>query len=163
MRTALLLMASGLVGVAGAARADDERARQNYLLHCMGCHTETGVGLPGRVPSLRGTLARLAQHPDGRSYVLRVPGVTQATLDSERLAEVLNWAISAFGDGTQPAQVPPFTAAEVAAARDRPLLEVNATRERVLTGSKASLLLRLRDDSSDSPASSSYKPHARSD
>ena len=131
-------MASGLVGVAGAAHADDdERARQNYLLHCMGCHTETGVGLPGRVPSLRGTFARLAQDPAGRSYVLRVPGVTQSTLEPERLAEVLNWTIRAFRDGAEPAQVPPFTAAEVAAARERPLLEVSATRERVLNGPKA--------------------------
>ena len=130
-------MAFGLVGVAGAARADDERARQNYLLHCMGCHTETGVGLPGRVPSLRGTFARLAQNPDGRSYVLRVPGVTQSTLEPERLAEVLNWTIRAFRDGAEPAQVPPFTAAEVAAARERPLLEVTATRERVLNRPKA--------------------------
>ena len=129
-------MALGLVGVAGAARADDERARQNYLLHCMGCHTETGVGLPGRVPSLRGTFARLAQDPDGRSYVLRVPGVTQSTLEPERLAEVLNWTIHAFRDGAEPAQVPPFTAAEVAAARERPLLEVSATRERVLSAPK---------------------------
>jgi mono/diheme cytochrome c family protein len=129
-------MASGLVGVAGAARADDERARQNYLLHCMGCHTETGVGLPGRVPSLRGTFARLAQDPAGRSYVLRVPGVTQSTLEPERLAEVLNWTIRAFRDGAEPAQVPTFTAEEVAAARERPLLEVSATRERVLNGPK---------------------------
>jgi hypothetical protein len=129
-----MLMALGIVCVAGAARADDERARANYLLHCMGCHTETGVGLPGRVPSLRGTLARLAQDPAGRSYVLRVPGVTQATLEPGRLAEVLNWAIRAFDDGTKTAQISPFTAAEVAAARDYPLLEVNATRERVLSG-----------------------------
>ena len=147
MRIALLLVAFGLVGVAGAARADDERARQNYLLHCMGCHTETGVGLPGRVPSLRGTLARLAQNPDGRSYVLRVPGVTQSTLEPARLAEVLNWTISAFDDGTQPAQVPPFTAAEVAAARARPLLEVSATRERVLNGPKTAT--RGQDGRSD--------------
>jgi len=132
-------MAFGFVGVAGAARADDERARQNYLLHCMGCHTETGVGLPGRVPSLRGTLARLAQNPAGRSYVLRVPGVTQSTLEPARLAEVLNWTIRAFRDGVEPAQVPPFTAAEVAAARERPLLEVSATRERVLNGPKAAV------------------------
>ena len=132
-------MALGLLGVAGAARADDERARQNYLLHCMGCHTETGVGLPGRVPSLRGTFARLAQNPDGRSYVLRVPGVTQSTLEPARLAEVFNWAILAFGDGAQPPQVPPFTAAEVAAARERPLLEVSATRERVLNGPKTAV------------------------
>ena len=66
-----------------------------------------------------------------------MPGVTQSTLEPGRLAEVLNWAIRAFDDGTQPAQVSPFTAAEVAAARDYPLLEVSATRERVLAAPKA--------------------------
>ena len=146
MRIALLLVALSVVGVSGPARADDERARQNYLLHCMGCHTETGVGLPGRVPTLRGTLAWMAQNPDGRSYILRVPGVTQSTLEPARLAEVLNWAIRAFGDGTQPAQVPPFTAAEVAAARDYPLLEVTAMRERVLNGSKTPVPPDARPD-----------------
>ena len=79
----------------------------------------------------------LSRTPQGRYYVLRVPGVTQSTLDPARLAEVLNWTIRAFDDGAQLAQVPPFTAAEVAAARERPLLEVSATRERVLSGPKA--------------------------
>ncbi|HEX9772005.1 MAG TPA: cytochrome c [Steroidobacteraceae bacterium] len=132
MRPTFRLMIIGLLGVAGVAHADDERAHQNYLLHCMGCHTESGVGLPGKVPSLRGTLARLADDPDGRSYVLRVPGVTQSTLEPARLAEVLNWAMREFSDTDLVASVQPFTAAEVAAARDRPLLEVTATRQKVL-------------------------------
>ena len=75
-----------------------------------------------------------------------MPGVTQSTLEPARLAEVLNWAIRAFGDGTQPAQVPPFTAAEVAAARDYPLLEVTAMRERVLYGSKTPVPRDARPD-----------------
>ena len=135
MRPAYLQLVVGFLGAAGAvgvAHADDERAHQNYLLHCMGCHTESGVGLPDRVPSLRGTLARLADDPDGRSYVLRVPGVTQSTLEPDRLAEVLNWAMRAFSDTEQAASVQPFSAAEVAAARSRPLLEVTATRQNVM-------------------------------
>jgi mono/diheme cytochrome c family protein len=135
MRPAFWLMVIGFLGVAGTvgvAHADDERAHQNYLLHCMGCHTESGVGLPGKVPSLRGTLARLANDPDGRSYVLRVPGVTQSTLEPARLAEVLNWAMREFSDADQAASVQPFSAAEVAAARSRPLLEVTATRQKVM-------------------------------
>lgn len=134
MRRVILLTVLGIVGVAGAARADDERAHQNYLLHCMGCHTESGVGLPGKVPSMHGTLARLADDPDGRSYILRVPGVTQSTLEPARLAEVLNWAMREFSDTAVAARIRPFSAAEVAAARSRPLLEVTATRQKVLQG-----------------------------
>jgi mono/diheme cytochrome c family protein len=145
MPRALLTLASGLVAIAGlaltaAALAEDAspradtRARQDYLLHCMGCHTENGAGLPGKVPSMRGTLATLARAPAGRSYVLRVPGVTQSTLEPDRLADVLNWAIREFSDAAVSTQVPRFTAAEVAEARSRPLLEVGATRDAVLRG-----------------------------
>ena len=57
--------------------------RQDYFLHCMGCHGENGAGLAGQVPDLRKDLARLAALPGGRAYVLRVPGVTQTTLAPE--------------------------------------------------------------------------------
>src|SRR5262245_7714512 len=143
MHHARLTLASGLVAIAGVALAaaalaedagsrTDTRARADYLLHCMGCHTENGAGLPGKVPSMRGTLAALARAPAGRSYVLRVPGVTQSTLAPERLGDVLIWAIREFNDAAVSAQVPRFTAAEVAEARNHPLLEVGATRDAVL-------------------------------
>ena len=70
----------GCLLVVTNAQADPARARQNYLLHCMGCHGETGVGLEGKVPSMHDTLAMLSRTPQGRYYVLRVPGVTQSTL-----------------------------------------------------------------------------------
>ncbi len=115
------------------AFADDAQwARQNYQLQCMGCHGEEGAGLEGHVPSLRGTLARISSAPPGREYVLRVPGVTQSTLSAAEVAAVLNWAIAEFSSINTAKRVRPFTAAEVAASRSRPLLEIGPTRAKVL-------------------------------
>lgn len=126
MRTALLVP---LLIVSGAAAADGSRARQNYLIHCMGCHGESGLGLEDRVPSFKNTLAKISASPQGRDYVLRVPGVTQATLDDRQTAEVLNWVLAEFSTADAAQQIAPFTAAEVARARQQPLLEVNAARD----------------------------------
>ena len=64
--------------------------------------------------------------------MLRVPGVTQSTLSPAEVAEVLNWAIREFSDADAAKRIRPFTAAEVASARTRPLLEISATRAKVL-------------------------------
>ena len=119
------------------AQADDAgRAKQNYQLHCMGCHGEDGRGLEGQVPSLHGTLSRISSVPQGRDYVLRVPGVTQSLLSPDEVAAVLNWAILQFSDAKAAKQIKPFTAAEVASARDHPLLEISTTRAKVLRASR---------------------------
>ena len=114
------------------AHGDDARAHANYLLHCMGCHGEAGNGQEGKVPSMHGTLAMLSRTPQGRYYVLRVPGVTQSTLSDEDLAEVLNWSLRTFSDARPTAAVPEFTAAEIAQARKQPLLDVMGSREQAL-------------------------------
>ncbi|MEZ4588006.1 MAG: hypothetical protein R2909_16635 [Gemmatimonadales bacterium] len=121
---ALLLAAAFALGCA----EHDQRARGNYLLHCMGCHGENGEGLEGHVPNMRTDLARLVTSPGGRAYVLRVPGVTQSTLEPEALAEVLNYTVREFAGKAVARKVEPFTAADVIAARARPLLEITETR-----------------------------------
>lgn len=130
-----VLLASVLL-LAGEALADAGRARQNYLIHCMGCHGEAGLGLEGQVPSFKNTLAKISASPQGRDYVLRVPGVTQATLDDSQTAEVLNWVLAEFSTADAAQRIAPFTAAEVARARQQPLLEVNATRDAVFRGAE---------------------------
>lgn len=109
-------------------------AQQNYFIHCMGCHGENGAGLEGKVPNLRTDLARLASLPGGRAYILRVPGVTQTSLEPERTAEVLNYTLREFGGTAVARRIAPFTAAEVAQARAVPLLEISATRAGVMEG-----------------------------
>jgi mono/diheme cytochrome c family protein len=125
---AIVVMCAG-----AAAQADDAApARQNYLLHCMGCHGEDGAGLEGQVPSLRGTLARISSAPAGRDYVLRVPGVTQSTLAAAEVAAVLNWILVEYSGAEAASSVRPFTAAEVASARNQTLLEIAPARARIL-------------------------------
>lgn len=102
------------------------------MIHCMGCHGEQGDGFKDQVPSMRGTLARLAAFPEGRSYLLRVPGVSQSSLDAELTAEVLNWTLREFSDAEILHAVAPLTADEVTEARTRPLLEVASARARLL-------------------------------
>lgn len=122
------------LAVSPGVLADDNRARQNYLIHCMGCHGEQGEGFKEQVPSMRGTLALFATLPDGRSFLLRVPGVSRSSLDAEQTAEVLNWTLREFSAAETLRSIPPFTADEVTEARSRPLLEVSSTRAQVLRG-----------------------------
>lgn len=134
MRALAILLA--LCAGAGALADEPERAKQNYQLHCMGCHGEDGAGLEGHVPSLRGTLSRISSAPQGRDYVLRVPGVTQSTLSAAELAAVLNWAIYEFSGADAAKRIAPFTADEVARLRTRPLLEIGATRAKVISATE---------------------------
>lgn len=119
----------GLLMSCSMALAADP-GRQDFQLHCMGCHGESGEGMPGKVPSLRKDLATLLAEPEGRAYVLRVPGVAQSSLSSERLAAVLNWLVREYARHSSE-KSSAFTAAEVEIARKEPLLEVGAERQRM--------------------------------
>jgi hypothetical protein len=105
--------------------------RINYMLQCMGCHTPDGSGTPGRVPSVKATLVPLARSPQGRRFLIQVPGVSQSTLSDAELAELLNWMISNL-TVEKPAHFVRFTTAEVAEFRREPLVDVRATRARLL-------------------------------
>lgn len=111
--------------------ADARRARNNYLIHCMGCHGETGVGFQPNVPSLRGPMAKFARNAEGRAYLMRIPGVTQTAMSPAEVAEVLNWSLHEFNAPESVAGIRPFTAREIAAARAQPLLEVVETRAKL--------------------------------
>lgn len=128
--------------------ADAYEPRINYMLQCMGCHTPDGSGEPGRVPSIRDTLVPFAASPEGRRFLVQVPGVSQSTLSDDELAGLLNWMIQnlsrvrpAAGPRSEP--ITPFTAAEVAGYRRTPLVAVQAAR--------ASLIQRLSGASSQKP------------
>ena len=104
---------------------------QDYMLHCMGCHGATAEGVPGKVPGLAHTLRQFMRRPEGRSYVLRVPGASNSMLSDAQLAAVLNWIAARFG-AEQPAASAPFTEQEVAAQRHLPMAAVLAARHAVV-------------------------------
>lgn len=122
--------ALGLTILAGAP-ALAYQPRINYMLQCLGCHGPEGRGEPGHVPSIRSTLAPLSQFAPGRRYLLQVPGVALSMLSDKDLASLLNWMIPKFG-GIPPNQFRAFTAAEVARYRREPLVEISATRARLM-------------------------------
>lgn len=105
--------------------------RINYMLQCLGCHGPDGRGEPGHVPSIRATLAPLSRSAAGRHYLLRVPGVAQSMLSDGDLAALLNWMVPSLG-GVKPGHFRAFTAAEVARYRYEPLVEISATRARLM-------------------------------
>ena len=113
--------------------------RINYMLQCMGCHTPDGSGEPGRVPSVRDTLVPFAASPDGRRFLVQVPGASQSTLSDAELAGLLNWMIQNLSR-MRPAHFTAFTAAEVSSYRRTPLVGVQAAR--------AALMQRLSGASS---------------
>ncbi len=111
------------------AAADRTRVEHDYLLSCAGCHRFDGRGNNG-VPSLAETFA-LVSLPGGREYLGSVPGVAQAPLDDERLAELLNWVIEEFGGGSD---FRAYSAGELATLRAAPLRDPRRARTRLLGG-----------------------------
>ncbi len=127
LRRRALLATLAMIGM-HAAVADP---LVDYTLFCMGCHGAQAQGVPGRVPPLAGALSRFMRAPQGRDYVLRVPGAANSALSDAQLTGVLNWLAErdAVAGG---APVAPFTVAEVAAARHTPLERVQETRRTVI-------------------------------
>ncbi|HGF4012854.1 c-type cytochrome [Burkholderia cenocepacia] len=126
----LLLAGASACAFATPAQADgaDDTAlaRQHWVLNCMGCHTATGGGIPGKVPPLANSLGYFTHVPAGREYVMRVPGASNSALSDRELADVLNWVLTTMNRDALPRDFKPYTAAEVAAHR-RPALSDVAT------------------------------------
>jgi len=131
----LLAQCSGVAlfaALAGGALAYQPSV--NFQLHCMGCHLADGSGQPGRVPSIRRSLAFLSATRAGRDYVVRVPGVAQSPLSDSDTAALLNWMIRNLSDSNLPRNVADYSAAEVERLRHAPLAKVKDLRARLLGG-----------------------------
>jgi mono/diheme cytochrome c family protein len=116
-------LALGLAAVPASGAGPD--SGQDYLLSCQGCHGPEGRGVRGRVPPLADTFALLLAVPEGRDFLLRVPGAANSHLSDQALAGVLNWLAARYAPAVS---VVPFTAADVADGRRRPLPSVRAAR-----------------------------------
>lgn len=155
MRALVATLALFLVSL-GPARAVDYApgrpvevhtgARLDYALKCKGCHGLAGEGTPGHVPRLDGFVGLFTHLPEGRDYLMRVPGVARSVLDDARLTAVLNWVLETYGREQRAPDFAPFTVEEVAAARRRPLEDRKGLRERMLAELRARGLLAPDDD-----------------
>ncbi len=114
------------------AGANLEAGQLAYMLECQGCHLADGSGAPGRVPALRGSVASFLRVPAGREYLVRVPGSAQSPLSDAELAAALNWLLREYGPRQALEDFEPYTAAEVAQHRVRPLIDAGKVREQLI-------------------------------
>lgn len=115
------------------ASAAGNPPRVDYMLHCMGCHTEDGSGFPhAGVPPLKGTVGKFLHVPEGRAFVIQVPGVSQSALGDADVAELMNWLLVEFSAAELPEDFTPYTAEEIDRLRRTKLVDVTATRTRLL-------------------------------
>ncbi|GIX17085.1 MAG: hypothetical protein KatS3mg119_1271 [Rhodothalassiaceae bacterium] len=129
LRSFAAVMVAGLGLAAGAGRADPAL---DYVLNCQGCHLPDGRGAPGRVPPLKDHVARFLALPEGRAFLIQVPGVARSALSDERIAALMNWLVARFDPEHLPADFRPYTAGEVAALRANPRAQVSARRAELL-------------------------------
>ena len=132
MAARLLRLAVALAPGAFAAAVPASPA-QDYTLYCMGCHGAQAQGVPGRIPPLAGAVSLFMRTPEGRDYVLRVPGAANSALPDAQLAAVLNWLAETYGAAGAPRPAP-FTVDEVTRVRRTPLADVQARRREVIRG-----------------------------
>lgn len=140
----LVLAAVLLAAGPALVSAGGNSPRVNYMLHCMGCHLDDGRGHEGNVPDMRATVGKFLHTPEGREYVIRVPGVAQSALPDDELAAVVNWMLNAFSASELPADFQPYTDAEVGRLRVDKLTEVTQLREALLQAFDAQVATSAR-------------------
>jgi mono/diheme cytochrome c family protein len=125
------LLLSIQLGAADALAAD--RNRNNFLLHCSGCHRQDGGGSPENgIPSMQGRVGHFLRLPEGRAFLVQVPGTSQSALGDAAVAELLNWMVNQFSRDEIPSGFIPYTAVEVERLRAQRLSDVPAKRAAVV-------------------------------
>jgi hypothetical protein len=125
----LLMLLFGFGAIAG--EVNYQRAHHNYQMFCQGCHTPDGTGARS-IPRMKDHIGYFLQTPKGRAYLVRVPGSAMSALDSEQLAELLNWIILEFSGPSSDGDFQYYTRQEVAELRRSPLVEVDNYRNQIL-------------------------------
>lgn len=104
------------------------RAVEDYTRTCEACHQPDGYGLDGMVPRLRNFAGYFTHLPAGREFLIRVPGVSMALLDDQRITNVVNWILYSLSPNQLPPDFQPYTVEEVSRLRSRPLDQIVQTR-----------------------------------
>ena len=112
-----------------------QRTRVDYMLNCQGCHGADGSGTAdGSVPTMKNFVGKFLSVPGGREFIARVPGVANAALADEPLADLLNWVLVTQSNAEIPDGFQAYTPDEIAQLRQLSLQDV--LEERALLVSK---------------------------
>lgn len=131
--TRLALALGATLGLVSTAAPATDYGRQNYLLHCSGCHLPDGTGSAvNEVPTLHGIPGHFASVPEGRAFLTQVPGIAYSSLSDAEVAEILNWSLIEFSRETLPQDFQPFTTKEVSRLRAVRPAEIFKVRAEVL-------------------------------
>ena len=127
-----LVVLATLLAVAPATAADI--GRQYYLLNCAGCHQFDGTGSASHeIPKMRGAVGHFLRLPEGRAFLVQVPGTSNSALSDAQIAVLLNWLLPQFSREEIPPGFVPYTAEEVTRLRNQRLDDVAATRAAIVT------------------------------
>lgn len=103
-----------------------------YTLHCSGCHGAAGHGVPASgIPDLAYAGAYLSV-PQGRAYLIQVPGISQSRLNDATAADMLNYVLARFSTATLPADFVPYTEAEITRLRANAASDAETQRAAIL-------------------------------
>jgi hypothetical protein len=107
-----------LASMCAPAGATGYAASVNYRWHCSGCHLVDGAGMPDHgIPALRNVIGRFLRVPEGRSYLVQVPGVSNTPLSDAETADLMNWLIRSMAGPSLPDDFVPYSAGEVGRLR----------------------------------------------
>ncbi len=107
--------------------------RQHYVLNCAGCHQFDGSGSRSHeIPNMRGAVGNFLRLPEGRAFLVQVPGTSNSKLTDAQIATLLNWMVAEFSRREIPPDFMPYTPDEVTRLRHRPLDDVAATRAAIV-------------------------------
>lgn len=122
-----------LVAFAAMPAIAAESGRGHYLLHCAGCHQMDGTGSASHeIPNMKGTVGHFLRSPEGRAFLVQVPGTSNSPLSDAEVAVLLNWMLPQFSRAEIPPGFVPYTADEVTRLRKRRLDDVAGTRAAIV-------------------------------
>ena len=87
---------------------------ENYVIHCSGCHKPNGSGSPSNlVPDIRNIIGHFTKVSNGREYLIQVADISQAPLQNDEVAALMNWVLQEFSSLQLTKDFKPYTEEEV--------------------------------------------------
>jgi cytochrome c553 len=130
----LTLSLAFLIGIGlPSAHAQSLSPKNNFILKCVGCHGPDGTGSEkGGIPDFNGFVGAFSYLPEGRLYLMHVPGVVGSGLNDQEIADVMNYLMHEWGGESMDSGYQPFTEHEVQTLRAKPLKDVVDYRRTVV-------------------------------